>query len=148
MSKLPHQDRFIIKDRLNPNNDEIQVSYVYVAEEFVLNFGQEPSAEQLKDFQKRYDIKAITKLSTANTYKISTNKVILARYKQVYKEVQSDSLVCFVEGNSLRYTTKLPNNLMYNQLWGFDNSGVDNVQGGRGGIALVENSDIQADKAW
>ena len=135
---------YIIKDRIEPSTKKAKTSYVYVANEFVVDFHNKLSKADLHDFQKKHHLHHAKKLGFRNSYKFSFNDVGLKKYEAIEVAMQSDPMIRENEGNSLVYSSKVPNDTLYNTLWGLSNSGTDPINNN----VFVEDTDIQADSAW
>lgn len=137
-------ETLMVRDIYKNDRKTIENTYVYVADEILVSFHDKPSSDDLKDFIRRHGLGAPTPLLNGNVVKFKIPSVSLSRFEKLERELPNDPAVKHRDGNSLRYTTKVPNDALYNSLWGLSNNGTDPVAN----RPFTEDLDIQADRAW
>ncbi|SMF39803.1 S8 family peptidase [Pseudobacteriovorax antillogorgiicola] len=135
---------FIIRDTLSADKTEVKQSYVYIANHLLVQFKDTIADDDIREFEVKHGIKKSKNLLQENTYLFEYQDLGLAKQDRLEEETAIDPLVAYSTGNSLSYSTRVPNDTLYNTLWGLANNGQDPI----GDTPFTPDMDIQADAAW
>ena len=137
---------FIIDEYFDgPQSERVKNQYVRVANHLLVRFQNDPNQKDLQAFLETFQLRLQKPMAMDRTYLLSVPEVVsLAENRKLFASIAADSRVDFVEGNSLTYPSRLPNDPLFNTLWGLQNNGVDpfEVQDFQADI------DIDAELAW
>ncbi len=135
---------FIIRENVSKKTGQVESVHVEVGEHLIVQFQHPLSETDLAHFTKDYDFVSSQKMLLPNTYRFNFSAPTLDKKDALFAKLANDNRVNYADTNFVTYSTAVPNDPLFESLWGMDNRGVDPVQQ----LQFVQDTDSQATIAW
>lgn len=127
----------------SPNREFVQV---FTGDELLVSFKRDVSAAEMSAFLNKYNLQTSKPLLLKNVFKFQIPNPTIERFNELLVAVSSDDLVRYAHQNDIRYASSLPNDPLFNKLWGLQNSGQSPVANSP--FNYVEGNDLAAGTFW
>jgi subtilisin family serine protease len=135
---------YVIKHIKKSSDGLAGETYVQVANHLLVRFKSKPDQQQLSRFADEYSIALKKELLLPRSYLFTFQDVSLERLTQLETAIDRDQRVESLVMNSLTYPSAVPNDPLFDTLWGLQNNGMDPLDQ----LTFQADIDIQADSAW
>ncbi|NRA66292.1 MAG: S8 family serine peptidase [Pseudobacteriovorax sp.] len=135
---------YVVREHLNPQGQSVKNTYVEIGDHILVRLNQGIAESEVSQIAASYNLGQAKALLVEGVYRFSIPNTTATKRLEIAEAMASDARIMYSEGNYLSYSTAVPNDELFPQLWGLENSGQDPENQ----LNFIADTDTQATIAW